>query len=130
MHRFQSSSTILRFRLASVLLVLGYLLGLGGLGVLGYSLLHSDREFGIMAVPLLGVAGIMLAFHWVVARRTHCPLCMTPVLATKHCSKHRRARKFLGSHRLRVALAVIFRNTFTCPYCNERSELKVREKRR
>ena len=51
---------------------------------------------------------------------------MTPVLAKKDCTKHRHARTFLGSHRLRVALAILFRNSFRCPYCNESTILEVR----
>ncbi len=130
MHRFRSSSTIFRFRLASALLLLGYPLALAALALLVYSVLRSDRELAIQVSLLGGLAGLMLAFQWIIARRTHCPLCMTPVLAKTHCSKHRRARKLLGSYRLRVAVAVLFRGKFSCPYCHERSELKVRERRR
>lgn len=129
MHQFRSSSTIFRFRIASALLLLGYPLVLAALGLLIYSFLHNDRELAILVPLLFGVAVVMLALHWAIARRTHCPLCMTPVLAKNHCSKHRRARKLLGSNRLRVAVAVWTRGKFTCPYCNERSELKVRERR-
>jgi hypothetical protein len=130
MHRFQSRSTILRFRLASALLYLGILTAVSSLALLTLCFLFSDRDLAIL-VPLVGgLAALMFIIQWILSRRTHCPLCMTPVMAKKHCSKHRKARKLLGSHRLRVAAAVIVRGTFTCPYCNERSELKVREKRR
>jgi hypothetical protein len=54
---------------------------------------------------------------------------MTPVLAKKRCAKHRRARTFLGSHRLRVAMAVIFTKSFRCPYCHESTALEVRERK-
>ncbi len=129
MHQFRSSSTIFRIRIASALLLLGYPLVVVSLGVLVYALLHNDRELATQVPLLFAVAVVMLIFHWVIARRTHCPLCMTPVLAKNHCSKHRRARKMLGSYRLRVAVAVLVRGKFSCPYCNERSALKVRERR-
>ena len=29
----------------------------------------------------------------------------------------------MGSHRLRVALAILFKNRFRCPYCNETTAL-------
>jgi len=57
--------------------------------------------------------------QWTLGTHTHCPLCWTPVLAPKGCTKHRDARKLMGSHRLRVAVAVLFKNQFRCPYCNE-----------
>lgn len=128
MHRFRSSSSIIRFRMASTLLAFGYLLGLSTVVLLVHSMLNNDRERTAVAIALGVLTGVVLALQWVIARRTYCPLCMTPVLAAKHCSKHRRARKLLGSHRLRAAITVLFRSAFTCPYCNERSELKVRER--
>ena len=64
-----------------------------------------------------------------LAAKTRCPLCLTPVLATKGCSKHRNARTLLGSHRLRVAMSVLFKGRFYCPYCHEPSVLEVRQKR-
>ena len=32
----------------------------------------------------------------------------------------------MGSHRLRVALAILFKNQFRCPYCNESTALELR----
>lgn len=126
MHRFQSKSTILRFRLTALLLVLKcVLVPLVG-GLLLYGLIEGDRKFLIIALSL-GFATFLLAMlQWIIAARTRCPLCMTPVLASKGCAKHRHARKFLGSFRLRVALSVLFRDSFLCPYCHERSAMMVR----
>lgn len=130
MHRFQTKSTIFRIRIASALLIFGTLLAVTVVVLLIVSFLHSDRELAVKSGLLGGLAAVSLVLHLAFAQRTHCPLCMTPVLARKHCSKHRRARTLLGSHRFRVAVAALFRGQFTCPYCNERSQLKVREKRR
>ncbi len=130
MHRFRSSSTIYRFTIAAALLLLGYPLALATLLLLGYSLLHNNRELTILVTLLGGLTLSIFTVQWVIARRTQCPLCMTPVLATKHCAKHRKACKLLGNYRLYAAFAVVFRGKFTCPYCNERSELKLRESRR
>ncbi len=126
MHRFQSRSTITRIRFAALLLCLRWLLLPVVLGLLGYALVMHNRELTFYALAG-GAAIIVLGIvQWVLAQRTRCPLCMTPVLAAKHCAKHRRARTVLGSYRLRVALAVIFRGSFSCPYCNEPSVMEVR----
>ncbi len=119
-------STILRFRIAAFLLLAMYLFAIAAVIVLAHSLVIDDRLETTIAIGLGILALLASAFQWVLARRTNCPLCMTPVLATKHCSKHRKARKLLGSYRLRAAVSVIFRGTFSCPYCHEKSELKVR----
>ncbi len=104
-----------------------YLLALLIAGLLGHSILTYDFDFTILGSALLIPFIVMLGAQWIVASRTGCPLCRTPVLAPRSCIKHRRARTFLGSHRLRVALAVLFKNQFRCPYCNEPTELEVRE---
>ena len=79
---------------------------------------------------LLGLLAILcFIFQCILAARALCPLCRTPVLAAKACAKHRNARTFLGSHRMRVAMGILFRDSFVCPYCHEPSVLEVRQKR-
>ena len=57
-------------------------------------------------------------FIFLSARHCQCPLCWTPVIGYPGCSPHRRARRFLGSRRLKVA-EVLFHFHFTCPYGHE-----------
>jgi hypothetical protein len=75
------------------------------------------------------LTGLVVLMQWLIAARANCPLCLTPVLTAKDCAKHRNARSFLGSHRLRVALEILFRNCFRCPYCGESTALEVRTRR-
>ena len=128
MHRFQSKTTIIRFRLAALLLVLKCLLIPVVVGLLIYSLLENDHHLIFLAMGLGLTTVLMGMLQWMLASRTRCPLCMTPVLASKGCAKHRHARSFLGSYRLRVALAVLFRDSFLCPYCHEKSAMLVRSR--
>ena len=128
MHRFQSQSTITRFRLASFLLCLKLLLIPGILGLLAYSIIESNHELTYIALGAGGGTLMLTILQFLLAARARCPLCMTPVLGGKGCSKHRNARTFLGSYRLRVALAVIFKGSFKCPYCHEPSVLELRSR--
>lgn len=129
MHRFQSKSTIIRFRFASLLLCLKFLLAPAAGGLLAYSILRHDMKLTWIAIGLGGAALFTLILQWILASRTRCPLCLTPVLATKGCSKHRNAKTVLGSYRLRVSLAVLCKGSFRCPYCNEPSVMEVRNRR-
>lgn len=129
MHRFQSQSTITRFRVAAILICLQVLLVPAVIGLLGYALFFNDQALVFDALIAAGGVILLIIVKWIVAMRTRCPLCMTPVLATKGCSKHRRAKTVLGSYRLRVALAVLFRGAFFCPYCNEPSMMETRSRR-
>lgn len=130
MHRFQSKSSIQRLRFSALLTCMICLLPPLTLGVLIYSIIKTDRPLTFLAMGLGGAMIVIGLIQSVVATRTHCPLCMTPVLAKKECAKHRNARTFLGSHRLRVALAILFKASFVCPYCHEPSILKLRNERR
>lgn len=128
MHRFQSQSTIIRLKFAAFFICLRWILVPTSAGVLIYSLVRHDIRMTWIAMGL-GAATLLVVFtHWVLASKTRCPLCMTPVLATKQCAKHRHAKTALGSHRLRVALAVLIKGRFYCPYCNEPSMLQVRQR--
>lgn len=130
MHKFSSTQAVRRIRLAALLLLAKCLLAPAAAGVLLYSLSVADRQLTIVGMGIMIAAGAAVIMQWLVARRANCPLCLTPVLARKGCAKHRTARPLFGSHRLRVALAVLFRDRFRCPYCGEPTLMQVRESRR
>jgi hypothetical protein len=130
MHKLPSSSSVRRFRIASLLLcgkcVMTPLAG----AFLVYAILRGDQALVFLALGAIGLTILMVVLQWLVSARTQCPLCLTPVLANKHCMKHREARTFLGSYRLRVAIGVILSNSFRCPYCNEPTRVEVRQRNR
>lgn len=95
-----------------------------------YSVVVVDESLAKIALWLGGLVLLIAFLQKLVANRARCPLCMTHVLSAKRCSKHRKARKFFGSYRMRVALGVLFKGSFSCPYCHERSAMEVRVRRR
>ncbi|RPJ32956.1 MAG: hypothetical protein EHM17_11935 [Verrucomicrobiaceae bacterium] len=129
MHRLPSSSAIRRIRLAALLLGAICLITPAAAGVLVYSIMNGDKELAMMGTAMIILVGLVVLMQWVIATRATCPLCLAPVLSARGCVKHRNARTFLGSHRIRVALAVLFRNQFRCPFCGEPTVLKVRERK-
>lgn len=128
MHRLHSKSSIFRFRLAAVLLcakcVLWPLTG----GLLAYAIFISDHDLVKIAIAMVALGVAVVILQWLIAERTNCPLCVTAVLAKRNCSNHRHARKFLGSQRLRIALSILFTNSFRCPYCHEPTVLEIRDR--
>lgn len=97
-------------------------------GLLAFSVAIHDDELTVIAMGLVLMSVLVVVLQWLVAAKAACPLCLTPILSKKECAKHRHARSFLGSHRLRVALAVLFKNSFRCPYCHEPTILEVRDR--
>lgn len=129
MHRLPSRAALVRFRLSAYLYVFGILTLIAGIGYLGYSIFIDHRAHIVIAGSVVVAGVLMLIFQWASASRARCPLCLTPSLARKNCSKNRNAKRLLGSYRLRVATSIMFQNHFRCPYCNEPTVLEVRQRR-
>ncbi len=129
MHRLPSYSAIYRLRIAALLLCAKCVLVPVTAGVIVYSLIVHDSGLAMIGLGFAVLTMLLVVYQWLVSSRTNCPLCMTPVLAAKECATHHHARTAFGSHRLRVALAIIFKNSFRCPYCHEPTVLAVRERR-
>jgi hypothetical protein len=127
MHHLRSYSVIVRFRLAALLWFAICLLIPVAAGLLFGSLWTGDFKLTMAGSSLALLSLGLVIPQWAAGSRTACPLCWTPVLAPKNCVKHRRARSFIGSHRLRVAMAILFKNKFCCPYCNESTTLVLRD---
>lgn len=130
MHRLRSKSAIFRLRAAALLICAKCVLWPLTVGLLAYALLISDRKLIIIAVGMMALSVAVVVLQWLVAQRTNCPLCITPVLAKKDCSKSRHSKSLFGSHRLRTALSILFTNSFRCPYCHEPTVLEVRDRHR
>ena len=119
MYHLRSQSAVTRFKLASWLLFFKWLLIPSAIAVLMYSVITIDRQLAHLAAGMFATALLVGVIQWAISTRAHCPLCLAPPIAHRCCSKHRKAKRLLGSYRLRVACTVIFRNYFRCPYCGE-----------
>ncbi|MBK1825919.1 hypothetical protein [Haloferula rosea] len=89
------------------------------LGFLIQGLLFNDEEalrtslWLLAAIPCLGI------LHTLVGFSLRCPLCRGPLMRHASCSVSSKARRTLGSLRLRVALSALFRGNIRCQYCGE-----------
>ena len=129
MHRLPSVHAIRRIRLTAVMLVAKCLLGPATLVVLAVSVVTADAEVAWIGLALGGATLLVTGLQRLLAARACCPLCITPVMATKGCAKHRNAKTFLGDYPLRVALSALCTGRFRCPYCGEPTVLQVRQSR-
>ena len=125
-HHLRSISAVLNFRLAALLLFVNCLLAPVAIGLLLQSVFFDNPSAGMIGSGLVTFSLVLVIPQWAVGLHTTCPLCWTPVLAPEKCTKHLHARKFMGSHRLRVALTILFKNQFRCPYCDEPTVLEPR----
>ena len=126
MHKLPNKFSIIRFRVAALLACVNNLLISATIVVLAYSYVTHVQEFAIIGLKLAASIAILFPIRLAITSTCQCPLCRVPVLAGKACSKSTKAKSFLGSYRLRVALQILLKNRFRCPYCNETTEIKSR----
>lgn len=128
MHRLPHRSAVVRFRLASLFIVLAMLLILSAVILLLAGMVRQINDWVLIGGIFIGTALLLLLIQWIMSSRARCPLCVVQPLQRRACSKHREARRLLGSYRLRVALSILFRGWFRCPYCNEPTAMEVRQR--
>ena len=128
MHHMPSRKAVIRMRIAAALICMLYVMTPVAVIIFLVGFYQNDNRRILAGLALAIATVLVLMAQWICAAQTYCPLCMTPVLMRKGCAKHRKARRFLGSYRLRVALSVLFTGRFRCTYCGEPSVLKVRER--
>ncbi len=128
MHHPRTTTDARCLRLASLLLLANRLLIISAIGLLLLAVFANDQHLLLYGSILVASGFLLTIAQWIAASRAGCPLCRTPVLAPMQCMTHRKARRMLGSYKLRVALAIMFTERFRCPYCNEPTGMEVKEK--
>lgn len=128
MHQFFSHAAVFRFKLASWLLVLLWLLVPATLGVFIYTLLFDETKLKNLLLGL-NIATVAAAIiQWPLSSHVRCPLCLGQAISRSGGSRNRKAKTLFGSHGLRVACTAIFSKYFCCPCCGETTEMKVRSR--
>jgi len=84
MHRLSSTQSIFRFRLAAVLLCVKWLVLPSAVGALILFLITGNHSIARFGVGMMLLTLLVALLQWLIAARTPCPLCMTPVLAKKN----------------------------------------------
>ncbi len=128
MHRLPSKSVLRRFRVASIVVILMWMSVPVAIGLLIYGILSGEHDRLVYAAISVGVGLCGAVFNFILSGRVRCPLCMVPPLLNRSCSKHRTALTLFGSHKLRVAHSILFKDKFRCPYCGEPTAMAVRER--
>ena len=126
MHHPRHAHTIRSLWIAAFMLCLKRLVIAGVVVAFLTSFVTDDRRMSLVGLGLIGLTVLLTVLQWIFASGARCSLCMMPVLSRKGCSKHRHAKRLLGSHRLRVALSILLKGSFRCPFCNEPTILRLK----
>lgn len=97
-------------------------------GFMYYGYHTEDHGWFLWGGVAAGAGVFLLVVNFVMSGKLRCPLCMMPPLQNRRCSKHRTVKRIFGSHRLSVAVSILFKDSFRCPYCGEPTVMEVRER--
>lgn len=123
-----SRFAVLRYKLSALGCILLLIVFPCAVGMGCYTMFVMEAAPASIALKLIGLAAILFLVHWILSLHARCPRCLTGSFTRRSFSRHGSARSLLGSHRLRVAVSVVFRNHFQCPYCGELTATKARQK--
>lgn len=126
MHKLPNRASIISFRISAALVCLKTLLIIATFTVYALAFAKHDRQLVIIGLWLTGSVVLLYPIRQVIAESCKCPLCRVTVLSPKNCSKNTKAKRIMGSYRLPVALQILLKNCFRCPYCNESTEVVSR----
>ncbi len=126
MHRLRHAHTIRSLWIAAFLLCLKRLLIVSTPVLFLSSFFNNDVQLSLYGLALAGVILLLAVMQLLFASAAKCPLCLMPVLCRKGCSTHRNAKRLLGSHRFYVALSILLKRNFRCPFCNEPTVLRLK----
>jgi len=119
MHHIQKSFRTRSYRRASFVFIAAYLSLLATLGFVAYTFYKSSQNDLMIISILIGVSAFFWMLSMIASGNCRCQLCQTANMRSLKCSRHKKAKRLLGSYRLRVSTSIVFMNSFRCPYCGE-----------
>ena len=110
---------------SSLVLILAFLSGITVIVLVVALWLTGNDDLIIPTAVFTGGFILVALLQAILSSRTACQLCQTYVLRAITCSKNPRARPLFGSYRLKVAVTIVFKGKFCCPYCGEEFNIWV-----
>lgn len=128
MHHQRSKYALRQLQIGACHVMLHILLGAVAFGSLAYTAFRHDERGVYISLGLVALWVVSCLVFFFKASGTRCSLCMTPLWVGRKCQKHRNAKPAFGvSYRLELAISLLFKDRYRCPYCGESfSTQKVR----
>ena len=130
MHQPSSVRSVRALKLGSLLLFLLLISLCGSLALMVYALYADSPQQALLGLYGMACSLVLFILYRISSWSAFCPLCRGPVLGGSGAQRNRHAKRSLGSHRFRVARNILLTNSFVCPYCNERTLCKTKERYR
>ena len=129
MHHIQKKFRARSYRRASYLFIAASLSLLTTVGFVAYAFFYSSQDNFMIISILIGATAFFWVLSMIASGNCRCQLCQTSNMRSLKCSRHKNAKRLLGSYRLRVSTSIFFTNSFRCPYCGEAFSLSPKPNR-
>lgn len=111
----------MKLRLVAWLILYLPLLVVGAGALLGKAVSAGDDRLEVIGYVVAAVALVCLLGILVLVAKTDCPVCFARIFGAARCSRHREARRVMGSTRLgMLAQAVFVIDSLRCRFCGVR----------
>lgn len=121
MHRQFSQSTIWSLRLGSLHFVANIFALVFGMTCLVIGTAVRSDTYTLAGFILMAAGILSILLFKMISAATTCPVCISRIWANTGCRKHKKSKKCIGlSYRLDIALKILTRQPYRCPYCAER----------
>jgi len=120
MHHQRSAYSLRQLRRGAYHFLLNVVLGITGICAVGYSVYHNNEAWLYMSLGLLAFWLFSLLTFFIKGSNLRCSLCMSPLWLSRKCQRPKNVKPAFGiSYRLGLALGVVFKGRYRCPYCGE-----------
>ncbi len=125
MHLLRSLSQMRAFQISASLVFLNIIFLFIAVCIIIHSIVLIDGVRTLIGFGFAAFAMLLELFRALLFGHCRCPICMANVLNPFNRTPHREARTLIGSHRLPVAISILFQNSFRCPSCNEPTAIRL-----
>ncbi len=114
-------------RISSLCFAAAYGAGALALVFLGFSFYEKEVQFLYFTGAFAGASIITGFLALLTGTKCQCQLCQVSLMSYQKYSKHRNAKRLLGSYRLKLSLSVLTLNRYICGSCGETFSCNVPE---
>lgn len=119
MHHLRHRGMVRSLKLSSLFFVLRTISAITFFGLLiFYFVFEIEMRYEVILAPI-SLTALFSIFNLVSATKCRCQLCQASMMLPLRCTKNSKARPFFGSYRLRIALGVLFKDSYRCTACGE-----------
>lgn len=119
MHYIRHRRMLQSLKFSSLFFILVIISAITFLGLLIFYYISGNELNYAPIIITASLTALFSLFNLLSASKCRCQLCQVAMMLRMGCNKNSKAKSLFGSYRLRLALGVLFKNSYRCPACGE-----------